>query len=437
MLLPFPSCAAQRQHRLVSVLTLLAACLGLGGLQPILVQAETQITPSVSLVQQYDTNIYFAPAELLAPGTRVDDFVSSLVGTVEVQHKTKDVVASLRAGGDLNYYVYNTPFNYVGTNVAASAQLDGWVSRLLRGLRLSVSDVFRYTPQPPGFLSPQANAAVGGDPFARGVQNFRANNFSNTFSTNASYDIYKDLFVTGSYAFSLSRFGSILALTSTGATFFDTNVHTWSVGPGYRLTQAENVSLSFQQSLVSQTVSDGTSPETNFNTQELWANYTREVPDYWKVTLRGGVTLIEPASRAYGTVWITLTSNPERRTSIQLDLSRKATPSYFLVQGATISNVAQLSVSHKLTRRLTLLGSANYAYSETTPDASFKYSTISANAAVRYELTRTMIAGLSYGYQDFDNEFPGLSYAFTRHVVALSLTAHWDWKLGMFEDAIN
>jgi hypothetical protein len=433
-MLPFPNCAAQREQRHYIVLFLLAACFSLGGWLPTLVQAETMIVPSVSLVEQYDGNVYFAPAELLAPGTRVDDFVSSLVGTVDVQHKSRDVVANLRAGGDLNYFVYNTPLNYVGTNVVASAQLDGWVARLVRGLRLSVSEVFRYTPQPPGFLSPQANAAVGGDPFARGVQNFRANNFSNTFSTNASYDIYKDLFVTGSYAFSLSRFGSVLAQTSTGATFFDTNVHTWSVGPGYRLTQAENISLLYQQSLVSQTVSDGTSPDTNFNTQELWANYTKEVPDYWKVSLRGGVTLIEPASRAYGTVWITLTSNPERRTSIQLDLSRKAAPSYFLVQGATISNVAQLSVSHKLTRRLTLLGSANYAYSETTPDTSFKYTTISANAAVRYELTRTMLVNLSYGYQDFDNEFPGFRYSFTRHVVGISLAAHWDWKVGVLED---
>jgi hypothetical protein len=345
-----------------------------------------------------------------------------------VQHKTPDVNLGLKAGGDLNYYVYNTALNYVGTNAVMTAQLDGWVARLVRGLRLTVSDVFRYTPQPPGFLSPQANAAVGGDPFTRGVQNFRANNFSNTFSASSSYSIYKDLFVSGNYAYSLSRFGSFLALTSTGATLFDTNVHTWSVGPGYRLTQAENISLLYQQSLVSQTTSDGSSPDFDFNTQELWATYTREVPDYWKVSLRGGATLIEPASRAYGTVWITFTSNPERRTSIQLDLSRKATPSFFLVQGATINNVAQLSVFHKLTRRLNLVGSANYAYSETVPDKSFKYTTIGANAGFRYELTRTLATDLFYSFQEYNNDFPGLKYDLIRHVVSISLTGKWDYR---------
>jgi hypothetical protein len=297
-----------------------------------------------------------------------------------------------------------------------------------------VSDVFRYTPQPPGFLTPQANAAVGGDPFARGVQNFRSNNFSNTFSTNASYDIYEDLFVKGTYAFSLSRFGSVLASTNTGASFFNTNVHSWSVGPGYRLTQGENISLLYQQSLVSQTTSGGTSPDFNFNTQELWANYTREVPGYYMVSLRGGATLIEPASRAFGTVWITFVSNPERRTSIQLDLSRKAAPSYFLVQGANISNVAQLGVTHQLTRRLNVVGSANYANSETFPDKSFKYTTIGAGAAIRYELTRTLMADLSYSYQHYNNDFPTLKYTLIRQVVAISLTAHWDWKLGVLEE---
>ena len=214
----------------------------------------------------------------------------------------------------------------------------------------------------------------------------------------------------------------------TGATFFNTNVHTWSVGPGYRLTQAENISLLYQQSLVSQTGSSGGTGDLNFNTQELWANYSREVPNYWKVTLRGGVTLVEPASRAYGVAWITFSSNPERRTSIQLDLSRKAAPSYFLASGATISNVAQLSVNHNLTRRLNLFASANYAYSETVPDRSFKYTSIGINSGVRYELTRILATNLYYSYDDFDNDFTGLSYTLIRHVVGISLTGIWDFK---------
>jgi hypothetical protein len=248
-------------------------------------------------------------------------------------------------------------------------------------------------------------------------------------STTTAYDIYKDLFLTGNYTFSFSRFGAIQAnLTGTGATFFNTNVHTWSVGPGYRLTPAESITLLYQQSLVSQTVSDGISPGLNFNTQELWANYTKEMPDYWKVTLRGGATLIEPASRAYGVAWITFSSNPERRTSIQLDLSRKAAPSFYLVSGATISNVAQLSVSHKLTRRFNVFGSANYAYSETVPERTFKFTTIAINSGLRYELTRILATNIYYSYSNFENEAPGLSYSLTRHVVGISLTGIWDFK---------
>jgi hypothetical protein len=402
--------------------------MGLGDWQPTLVQAETQITPSVSLSERYDSNVYFSPSVFLAPGTRVDDFVSSLMGSVEVRHKTTDVNLSLKAAGDLNYYVYNPALNYVGTNAVASAQLDGWASRLLRGLRLSVSDYFRYTPQPPGFLSPSTNAAVGGDPFARGVQNLYANNFSNTFSTTAGYDIYKDLFLSGSYAFSFSKFPSVQALATAEPTFFNTTIHRWSVGPGYRLTPADSISLLYSQNLVSQTVSSGTSQNFNFNTQELWTHYTRTVPDYWSITLRGGVTLIEPASRAFGTVWITLMSNPERRTSISLDLSRKAAPSFYLASGASISNVAVLSVNHKLTRRLNVFGMANYAYSETVPERTFKYTTISINSGLRYELTRLLAADLYYSYQTFDNVAPGFNYNLLRHVVGVRLTGLWNFK---------
>jgi len=401
------------------------ALFGVGTLRPSLVQAETNIIPSVAVSERYDTNVFFAPKELLTPGTRLDDYVSSLIAGVELKYKTPDVDVSLKAGGDVNWYAYNKTLNYIGTNEVATAKLDGWVARLLPGARLTLSDLFRYTPQPPGFLSPTQAPAAGSDPFSRGVQNFRANNYSNTFSANGTYPVYRDLFVQGIYTWSKQHVGSILAGNATGAAFFDTTVHSYSVGPGYRLTPVDNISLTYQQSFVTQTQTNGTSPELSFNTQEVWTNYTREAQD-WKATVRGGVTYLEPAGKAIPTVWVTFNSNPERRTTVQLDLSRKAGPSYFLVGGASISNVAQISLTHKLTRRLNLTGNAGYAYGETTPVKDFKYTSITTSAGLSYDLTRTMSGTLSYSYQHYDNEFPGLTYNFNRNVVAFFLTARWE-----------
>ena len=54
------------------------------------------------------------------------------------------------------------------------------------------------------------------------------------------------------------------------------------------------------------------------------------MPD-WNVTVRGGGTLIEPASKAFAVGAVTFQTSPERSTFVQLDLSRRAAPSFFIV----------------------------------------------------------------------------------------------------------
>ncbi len=418
-------CACLRHHCRLAVAAILAwgICLGSGAWWPSPVYGDTRIIPSVSLSERYDTNVYLAPPELLAPGTRLSDFVTSVAGDVKLHHKSRDVEASLTGGVNLNFYVYNPDLNFVGTSADANAKLDGWVSRLAEGAKLQVSDRFQYTPEPPSFITARQTPA-GDDPFSRGVQGFRANTFSNTASANGSYPVFRGLSLQGSYAFAFYRVGSILALTSTGASFFDTNVHSWSVGPGYRLTRADSVSLLYKQSLVTQTETSGTAPAFDFNTQELWANYARVMPD-WTATARGGITLIEPASKAFAVGAVTFQTNPERSTFVQLDLSRKAAPSFFFVGGALISNVGQVLITHRVSKLLYAFGSANYGYNETVPDRTVKFTNITGSVGLRYNLTRTMITELSYNYNDFQTEQPGFNFEVLRHVVAISLTARW------------
>jgi hypothetical protein len=413
----------ERQRLAIATLILCGIVLVAGASWPPPVYGETRIIPSVSVSERYDTNVYLAPPELLPPGQRRSDFVTSLAGDVQLHHKSRDVEASLTGGANLNGYVYNTDLNYVGTSVDAYAKLDGWVGRLAENAKLQVSDRFLYTPEPPGFIT-GVKTPAGDDPFSRGIQGFRANTFSNTASASGSYPVFRGLSLQGSYAFSFYRVGSILALTSTGASFFDTNVHSYSVGPGYRLTRADSISLSYQQSLVTQTETSGTGPTFDFNTQELWANYSRVMPD-WTVTVRGGGTLIEPASKAFATAAVTFQTNPERSTFVQLDLSRRAAPSFFVVGGAMISNVGQVLITHRLAKRLNAFGSVNYGYNETVPDRTVKFTNLTGSVGLRYNLTRTMITELSYNYNDFKTEQPGLNFEVLRHVVAISLTARW------------
>ena len=133
--------------------------LGSAAWPPSPVYGDTKIIPTAALSERYDTNVYLAPPELLAPGTRLSDFVTSVAGGVQLLHKSRDVEASLTGGVNLNFYVYNPDLNFLGTSADANAKLDGWVSRLAEGAKLQVSDRFQYTPEPPSFITARQTPA--------------------------------------------------------------------------------------------------------------------------------------------------------------------------------------------------------------------------------------------------------------------------------------
>jgi len=400
--------------------------LGTGALQPPFVLADTTVIPSVVASERYDTNIYFAPANLLPTSTRLNDFVTAVGGAAQLLHKSRDLEVSLTAGADVNAYVYNKGLNYLTTRAEGYAILDGWVGQLAQGARLRVDERFRYTPESPGFLTGAGVGAGAGDPFLRGIQAFRANTYANTVSTNGSYPVARGLALEGNYAFSIYRVGSVLAATSTGAAFFDTTVNNWSAGPRFVLTPEDSSLLSYQQQLISQNLTTGNASTIKTNTQSLSAMYTRVMPD-WRFSFGGGVTLVQPASKSFPTGSITVSTNPERSTIVQLDLSRRATPSFYLQAGALISNLGQVQITHRLSERLSLRGSVNYAFNQIVPTQSgIQFNNFTVSTGLDYNLTRTMTVGLFYNHMDFKTESPTLNYSILRNVVGFSLTAQWE-----------
>jgi opacity protein-like surface antigen len=415
----------QEDRRGFSILAL--AVLGtlslVSSLCPTLVQAGTLFIPSLTVSERYDTNIWFAPAEFLPAGTRLDDFATTLAGGMQVLYKERNIEASLTAGGDFNAYVYNGELNYFNTRVDGYARLDGWIQQFVKGSQLRVANSFRYTPESPGF-STGVKGGVVDDPFLRGIQNFRANTFSNTGSINGTVPIFRDLVADAGYSFSLIRIGSILAAGATGATFFDTTMHTFSAGPRYLLTRQDSLTLSFQRSDVTQVQTTGAGPEFDFTTQSVSAGYNRVMQD-WTAGISAGMTLIDPAHKAYPTVSLKLSTSPERVTAVRLELSRLAVPSFFFVGGALISNLGQVAISHRLSRLLSLEASVNYGFNEQVPDRTVKFTNITGVAGLKYRLTKTMLLDLYYNYNDFKTEQVGSSFEVIRNVVGFSLTAEW------------
>jgi hypothetical protein len=321
--------------------------------------------------------------------------------------------------------VYNTPLNYISTRADLYADLNGWAEQLVKGAKLRVYDYFRYTPASPGFL--QGSKADTADPFLRGIQSFRANTFSNTLNTDGVLPVFRNLGVQGKYAFSFYRAGSPINTTASGqARFFDTNLHTWSAGPRLQMTKLDGIAFLYEQSLISQKQSQtATGPPIDTSTQSVTANWYRTTPN-WNFIVTGGIALIEPAGKAFPTGTITISNSLERSTTVQLNLSRTPAPSYFVQAGATISNVIQLQLTKRLTKELTVRGSANYGYSEVVPtESNVKFTNFTLSAGLNYRLTKYIFVDLYYDHNDFGTQAPGLNYVILRDAVGVGLTMEW------------
>lgn len=400
-----------------------ATVLAWGTLQPVFVHAETRVIPSVTLSERYDTNVFNAPPNRLPPGQRTNDFISTLGGGAQLLHTSRDVEASLTGGADLNMFAYMNELNYLSTTAQGSAKLDGWVGRFAEGARLSISDSFQYTPDPSAFVT-ALNSQAAQDPFARGIQGFRAKTYYNTISANGSYPVFRELTLQGGYSYSVRRLGSFIAGTAGGPAFFDVQAHRWFVGPSLKLTSEDEISLLYEQNLADQT-NRSTGQNLSFTTQEGYASYTRAMQGWW-ASLRGGVTYLEPVGMAFPTGGVNVWTNPERSTSVQLELSRKIAPSFYFTSGANVSNVVQAQITHRFSNRLELRGSVNYSYSENVPARTTKFESLSGVVEINYMLNRTLAANLSYRHTNFVIEQPGVPYELYRNVVAIQLTAKWE-----------
>lgn len=394
-----------------------------GALHLTTVCAETKIIPSAIATGRYDTNIFNRPAQFLPPGTQTSDFVTSVGGAVHLFHETRDIEASLKVGGNFNAYVENTGLNFFNATVSGHIRLDRWVDQYIRGARLRVTENFRYTPESPGFLTGVRQTVVEDDVFSRGIQSFRANTFINTTSVNGSYPVSRDLSLEGGYTFALRRVGQIQGGTVGGVNFFDTNSHTWFGGPRYQLTRNDSVAAVYRQSFILQSRSEG---GRSFSTSlvTLAGDYTKNFQE-WSFTVEGGVTFVEPAGRTFPAGSLRIKTQPERDTVIDITLSRQARPSFFLQGGATISNLAQIGVSHRLYERLTVDGTAAYGYNQLFPNTDQTFKNFTASAGLNYKLTRNITGGLIYIFTNIDVDRTTLEYQFSRQQVGFTLTAEW------------
>ena len=397
-------------------------------MEPVLVHAETKIIPSATVGGRYNSNIFNRPKQLLEPGTETSDFITTTGGDVAVLHETRDIDAALNVGGTFNVFAQNTNRNFASVNVGGYADLDRWVDQYFRGASLSVNENFRYTPEPPGFLT-GVRERPEDDTFFGGVQGFRASSFINTTSVKGRYSVSRDLSLEGGYTFGLRHQGRIQGGDVLNVSYFDTMTHTWFGGPRYKLTRNDSVAALYRYTFSTQTNSAGGGREISTNFVRLAGEYDKDFP-LWKVVVQAGITFIEPAGRSFPSGALRITTRPEEDTVLSFQLVREGKPSFFLQGGGNINNRALLGVSHKFYERLMLNGTFGYSYIEYLADTRGAYKYLLAQSKLSYKVTRNIAASFLYVYSNTDNDATSVQFQVSRHQVGFMLTAAWDLLAG-------
>lgn len=392
--------------------------------------AQTTVIPSAHVSGYYDTNVWGRPKGFLPAGTRLDDFVTTVGGAVQLLHETRDIDAKIKVGGDFNAYVENTGLNYFNATVNGAIGLDRWVDQYVRGAKLRVIENFRYTPQSPGFLTGVRQAIAQDNTFFTGITAFRSNTFTNTTAVLGSYPVSRDLALEGGYTFGIRRFGRVFRGDAIGGdiggvNFFNTTTNTWFGGPRYQLSKNDSVAVLYRQSFILQSRSDGgRSFSTNLIT--LAGNYEKKFQE-WDLKVEAGVTFVEPGGGSFPTGNLTVSTDIERDTVLRATLMREARPSVFLQGGAVLASLAQAGVSHRIYERLVLDGDAAFGYSEffdPRRPSNSTFQNFSASTRLGYKLTRNITAELSYAYSHVKGE-TSIQYQVSRHVVGFFLNAEW------------
>lgn len=387
------------------------------------VYAETKIIPSISVSERYDTNVFFAPREFVPPGTKLWDFVTTVAPQVQVLNRNQQADTSVKAGVGGNVFINNPDLAFISTNLDATSKLDGLIGRLLPGAKLLLTESFRYTPEPPAFLT-GGKPPPTADPFTRGLQGFRANTFANIASAQGAYALSRTVSLRGDYSYSLFRAGSFFVeSTAGGPTFFDTNIHRWSVGPSLRLSRGDTLTLKYQDTQMNQS---GAATDLHFSTRAALGEYVIRTPD-WTATLTGGATYLEQTNNLFASGGLVLAWNYDRSTRLQISGSRDIVPGFFAISGALISNTVSMSIEHRLSQVLSLAGNVNYAFSATTPGEAQTYESYSGTVLFKYLVTRTLSTSLSYTYSHFSIESPqSVPFVVPRQFVMFSIDARWE-----------
>lgn len=274
-----------------------------GALVPSANAQQVRVVPSVSVREVYDSNIFFAPSDQLAPGLNRDDFITTIVPQINFGQTNALMSANLSVGAIIQKFASNSNLDNVGFNAAAGIDLSRAVNRYLPRMRaVRVFGTYQFSPSTPAFGAGGLGTIGGGGSFGGGGIGLSGPLDSGQLSQRIRTSIY-NIGVSSSYAlspsadfqtsFTYSRlsFGSSYTPTTTTsgqALVFDTTSYSVTAGPTARISASDSLGFNYIFSQFSQANFGNFSTHSGRGT---WGrSWSREISS----TVNGGMTLVEP-----------------------------------------------------------------------------------------------------------------------------------------------
>jgi hypothetical protein len=385
---------------------------------PVLVQSETKVIPTLTIAERYDSNVYFIQ------GRNLEDYVTTVTPQLKVDHSGRLVSGTLLATLTGEAYVKNPGFNYIAPSGALNLNLDNLIGQLDRRAKLKIGDSFMFTPKPLAFIGPSTGSEVP-DTFVRGIQAARANSRTNVATATGAYILTPWATLQGNYTYSTLRFGNVLVQPNVG-TFFSTTFQNYSIGPQFQVTPLDTVSLNYQGSRAEYNRPGALN--SSFKTQGGTLAWSRIFTPALTANGSGGFTMIGSG----GNTTLTYIADASLQWShkhggVQLRYSRSVFPSFFVVPVPLVSQIIALSGNYAISGNLSATGSVSYAKNESSSgQVPLSFESYSTALSLNYTITRSISAIASYTHSHFSQSFSGFETMFSRNVASLSLRGEWN-----------
>jgi hypothetical protein len=175
-----------------------------------LVSAQMIITPSISVSERYDSNIFYTPKSLLQPGSKPEDFVTMVVPQMNLGYTGSLIRGSLFGTGLVTKYLNNPDRDFTGYNSGGQLDLTTAAHQLSQRITvLTIRGTYRSTPTTSGFGAAGGGLNTGFGSPAGGILN------AGIVTNRASRQIY-NLGLAGGY--------QLTGLTTLNANFFYTKI---------------------------------------------------------------------------------------------------------------------------------------------------------------------------------------------------------------------